>query len=176
MRNATAPKARCRQSSAMPSASGSWMGSETAMIRRLLISACVKRALWKSQPIILQADEILRPAVAVPVEQAVPGGFADRQDDEDGEQQQRRRQEDEERQPAAAAVPARGIGETGRSLSSSRASRFALELGGRGLTAAAAEVSFFAPRYYCWSQASCMRRRAVLRRHLRRPRPRPRCR
>src|SRR5262249_44544181 len=53
---------------------------------------------------VVEPDEIGRRLEAVPVEEGVPAGLADRQDDEDGEEHQRRRQEDERGGQAAAGV------------------------------------------------------------------------
>ena len=78
------------------------------MIRPLLISARSEGRVLEQPVIVLQADELLRPPVSVPVEDAVPGRLAHRQGDEDREQEQRGRQEDGERRPAVERhAPAR---------------------------------------------------------------------
>ena len=59
--------------------------------------------------VVLQADEPLGPAVAVPVVEAVPGRLGHRQRDENGEQQQRRRQEDESDRPTVGGHPSDGF-------------------------------------------------------------------
>src|SRR5208282_6158063 len=51
-------------------------------------------------PLVLQSNEFLGPAVAVPVIETVPGGLRNRQSDEYGEEQKRRRQEDDDNRPA----------------------------------------------------------------------------
>ena len=103
MRSATAPRKRSASISASVSASGSWISSETRMIRTLLRSASPKARGLEHEAVVVEADPVGRPAEAVPVEAAVPGGLADRQHHEKREQQQRRRQEQhEDREPAVA--------------------------------------------------------------------------
>src|SRR5262249_43226517 len=75
---------------------------------------------------VAEADELLWPAQAVPVEEAVPAGFSDRQDDEDGEESERRRQEDKDGRKPAPCVGAtwtgKGLGNGHAVLGSSGAS------------------------------------------------------
>ena len=64
--------------------------------------------------VVLEPDEFFRPAVAVPVVEAVPGGLRHRQRDECGEEDQRRRQEHDDRRPAVEGRPPRGFDIGGR--------------------------------------------------------------
>ena len=95
---------------ATASASGSWMRREKTMMIALLISDRVKVGLANGVAVILEADEFFRPPVAVPIEEAVPAGFRDRQEDEDREQEKRRRQKDDDDGPAVEGHPARRLG------------------------------------------------------------------
>src|SRR5262249_13701062 len=75
---------------------------------------------------VVEADELLGPAKTVPVEEAVPAGFTDRQDDEDGEESERRGHEHKAGRTPAPCVGAtwtgKGLGNGHAVLGSSGAS------------------------------------------------------
>ena len=121
------------------------------MIRPLLISARTKAGLLEQPVVVLEADEPLRPPIAVPVEDAVPGGLAHRQGDENREQEQRGRQEDGDRRPAVERHAPSRLDESGRRA---RPTPTAAKAGSAASAEAKATSSIRPKAGYCWSAAS----------------------